>query len=149
MRNVLMMTAMLFVAGCATDDATSAIEPEITITQLSRVAEGTQYDTGPVSAHFAVEVRNPTTEPFHLDRVDVQSLGGGAYDLPPHSQAFDITIAPKESRSIDFWAPANVSNPTVSGANGPLTIRAMLQFDAAGKKFQKVVVQNISAVGGN
>lgn len=149
MRNALTMAVLVFVFGCATNDATSAIEPEISIAQLSRVAEGTQYDAGPLSAHFAVEVRNPTTAPLHLDRVAVQSIGGGAYDLPSHSQAFDVTIAPKESRSVDFWAPAYVANPTVSGANGPVTIRAMLEFDAAGKKFQKVVVQNISAAGGN
>ncbi len=148
MRNLLMLTALL-AFGCATNDATSAIEPEITIAQLSRVPEGMRYDTGPVSAHFAVEVRNTTTAPLHLDRVAVQSIGGGAYDLPSHSQAFNVTIAPKESRSVDFWAPAYVSNPTVAGANGPVTIRAILEFDAAGKKFQKVVIQNISPAGGN
>jgi hypothetical protein len=149
MRNILMMTALLLAFGCATNSAPPAGEPEVTLVQLSRVAEGTQFDTGPVSAHFAVEVRNPTTAPLHLDRVAVQSIGGGAYDLPSYSQAFDVTIAPKESRSVDFWAPAYVTNPTVSGTNGPVTIRAMLELDAAGKKFQKVVVQNISSAGGN
>lgn len=147
MRNVLMLTALLLASGCATNDATSASDPEISIAQLSRVAEGMQYDTGPVTVHFAVEVRNPTTDPLRLDRVDVQSIGGGAYNLSSHSQAFDVTIAPKESRSVDFWAPANAS-PTVAGANGPVTIRAMLEFDAAGKKFQKVVIQSISPAGG-
>ena len=39
--------------------------------------------------------------------------------------------------------------PVVSGSNGPVTIRAMLELDAAGKKFQKVVVQNINLAGGN
>ena len=149
MRNILLISALLFAASCATDDYMSSTEPEISIAQLSRAAEGTQYDTGPLSAHFAVEVRNPTSESLHLDRVDVQSMGGGAYDLRPHSQAFDVTIAPKESRSVEFWAPAYVSMPTVAGANGPVTIRATLAFDAAGKKFQKVVIQNISSIAGN
>lgn len=149
MRNVLMMTVLLLAAGCATSDATSANEPDVTLVQLSRVAEGMQYDTGPVSVHYGVEVRNPTAAPMHLDRVTVQAIGGGAYDLPSHSQAFDVTIGPKESRSVDFWAPARVVNPAVSGSNGPVTIRAMLELDEAGKKFQKIVVQNISPAGGN
>jgi hypothetical protein len=148
MRNLLMMSALLFALGCATNNATSANEPDVTLVQLSRVAEGMQYDTGPVSAHFGVEVRNPTDAPIHLDRVTVQTIGGGAYDLPSHSQAFDVAIGPKESKSVDFWAPARVVNPVVSGSNGPVTIRAMLDLDAAGKKFQKVVVQNISPAGG-
>src|ERR1700686_1555810 len=108
MRNLLMMTAILLPLGCATSGATSANEPDVTLVQLSRVAEGMQYDTGPVSAHFGIEVRNPTDAPIHLDRVTVQSLGGGAYDLPSHSQAFDVAIGPKQSRSVDFWAPARV-----------------------------------------
>jgi hypothetical protein len=149
MRNVLMMTAILFVSGCATSGGTSGIEPEIALVQLSRVAEGTQYDTGPVSVHYGVEVRNPTDAPLRLLRVSVQSVGGGAYDLPAHSQAVDVTIAPKETRSVDFWARAYVANPVVSGSNGPVTIRATLEFDAAGTKFQKIVIQNISAVGGS
>ncbi len=150
MRNLLMMTALLsFAAGCASSDATSSIEPEITLVQLSRVAEGMRSDTGPVSVHYGVEVRNPTDAPIHLDRVSVQSIGGGAYDLPAHSQGFDVTIAPKESKSVDFWAPAYVVNPAASGANGPVTIRATVELDAAGKKFQKISMQNISPAGGN
>ena len=149
MRNLLTITALLLIFGCATSDTPSSTEPELALVQLSRVAEGTQYDTGPVSVHFGVEVRNPTGAPIHLDRVSVQSIGGGAYDLPTHSQAFDVTIAPKETRAVDFWAPARVTNPAVSGANGPVTLRGTLEFDAGGKKFQKVVVQNISSPGGS
>jgi hypothetical protein len=150
-RNLLMMTALLsFAAACASSDATtSSIEPEITLVQLSRVAEGMRSDIGPVSVHYGVEVRNPTDGPIHLDRVSVQSIGGGAYDLPAHSQGFDVTIAPKESKSVDFWAPAYVVTPAASGANGPVTIRATLELDAAGKKFQKISMQNISPAGGN
>ena len=153
MKNILMMSAFLFAFGCATsDDATTAAassEPEVTLAQLSRVAEGTQYDSGPVSVHYGVEVRNPTETPMHLDRVSVQSIGGGAYDLRPYSQAFDVMIEAKATRTIDFWAPAYVANPTVSGANGPVTIRATLELDSAGKKFQKIVMQNIASLTGN
>ncbi len=145
-----MMTALLsFAAGCASSDATSSIEPEVTLVQLSRMAEGTQYDTGPVLVHYRVEVRNPTDAPIRLERVSVQSIGGGAYDLPEHSQGFDVTIASKETRSVELWAPASVANPALSGSNGPVTIRATLDLDAAGKKFQKISMQNISPAGGN
>ena len=149
MRNLLMMTALLFAVRCASSDATSSIEPEVTLVQLSRVAEGMRSDTGPVSVHYGVEVRNRTDAPIHLDRVSVQSIGGGAYDLPAHSQAFDVTIASKETKSVDFWAPAYVAMPAASGANGPVTIRATVELDAAGKKFQKISMQNVSPAGGN
>jgi len=38
---------------------------------------------------------------------------------------------------------------TVAGTNGPVTLRAMLEFEASSKKFQTVVVQNIAPAGGN
>ena len=44
--------------GCATNSAAPGPEPDINIYQLSRVAAGTEHDTGPVSAQFAVEVKN-------------------------------------------------------------------------------------------
>src|SRR5882672_4362635 len=86
MRNLLMTALLSFAAGCASSDTASSIEPEITLVQLSRVAEGMRSDTGPVSVHYGVQVRNTTDAPIHLDRVSVQSIGGGAYDLPAHSQ---------------------------------------------------------------
>ncbi len=148
MRNTMMLTALLFAFGCATNDATPGSDPEITLIQLSRVAEGTQYDTGPITAQFAVEVKNTLTEPLRLSRVGLQSIGGGAYTLAPYSQAFNETILPGETRRVSFFAPAYVAIPTVGSANGPVTLRGTLDFDTGGKKFQKIVVQNIGATGG-
>jgi hypothetical protein len=38
---------------------------------------------------------------------------------------------------------------TVAGTNGPVTVRGTLEFESEGKKFQKIVVQNIAPAGGN
>lgn len=149
MRSVLTLTALLLVFGCATNDATSSgPEPDVTVMQLSRVAEGTQYDTGPVSTQYAVEVKNTTPAPLHLSRVAVQSIGGGSYTLRPYSQAFNETIGTGETKRVTFWAPAYVAIQTVAGANGPVTLRATLDLDAGGKKFQKIVVQDVQPNGG-
>jgi len=149
MRTILISTALLFVLGCATDSAPSGPEPDAAIIQLSRVPEGTQYDTGPVSAHYAVEVKNTLAEPVTLRRVAVQSIGGGSYTLPAYSQGFNETIAPGETKRVSFWAPAYVAMQTVAGANGPVTLRGTLQFESGSRQFQKIVVQNIAPEGGN
>jgi hypothetical protein len=147
-RIVLALTLFLAAFGCATSDTPAGPEPEVNLIQLSRVAEGTQYDTGPVSAHYAVEVKNTLAEPVSLRRVSLQSIGGGAYTLPAYSQGFNETIAAGVTKRVSFWAPAYVSTETVSGANGPVTLRGTLEFEAAGRKFQKVVVQNVQSEGG-
>jgi len=147
MRTAVTLTALFLLAACATDSAAPGPEPDINIYQISRVAAGTEHDTGPVSAQFAVEVKNKLTEPLSLRRVAVQSIGGGAYTLRPYSQSFNETIAPGETKRVSFWAPAFVDMNTVGGANGPVTLRASLEFEAGGKKFQKVEVQNVGTMG--
>ncbi|MGH9423389.1 MAG: hypothetical protein ACRD3J_25675 [Thermoanaerobaculia bacterium] len=154
MRTFLMLTALLLVFGCATDgamddSASSGPGPEIALMQLSRVAEGTQYDTGPVSTQYAVDVKNTLAAPLQLRRVSVQSIGGGSYTLPPHSQGFNETIEPGATKRVTFWAPAYVAVQTVAGANGPVTVRGTIEFESEGKKSQKIVVQNIAPAGGN
>src|SRR5258708_4754732 len=147
MRTVLMLTAVLLAIGCATNDAAPGAEPDVTLIQLSRVAEGTQYDTGPISAQYAVVVKNTMTEPLKLRHVNMQSIGGGSYTLPSYSQGFNESILPGETKQVSFWAPAYVSMQTVAGANGPVTLRATLEFEAASREFQKVVIDNGGPAG--
>jgi hypothetical protein len=149
MRNAVILPLVLVVFGCATNNAASGPEPEVELIQLSRVAEGTQYDTGPVTVQYAAEVKITTPDPLRLTRVGLQSIGGGSYSLRPYSQGFNEMIAPGETKSVTFWAPGFVAIQTVAGANGPVTLRGTLDFDRAGKMFQKVVVQNIAPAGGN
>jgi len=146
MRTVLTLSALLLLFGCATNSAPGP-EPDVNIYQISRVAPGMEHDTGPVSAQFAVEVKNTMTQPLSLRRVAVQSLGGGSYTLPSYSQAFNETIAPGETKRVAFWAPAFISMNTVAGANGPVTLRASLEFESGGRKFQKIEVQNVGTLG--
>src|SRR5258706_7528698 len=93
MRTVSMLAVLLLALGCASGGAPSGPEPEVTLIQLSRVAEGTQYDTGPVTTHYAVEVKNTTAEPLQLRRVTVQSIGGGSYTLSLHFHGLHETIS--------------------------------------------------------
>jgi len=147
MRTALTLTALLIAAGCATTSTAPGPEPDINIYQVSRVAVGTEHDTGPISTQFAVEVKNKLAEPLSLRRVALQSIGGGSYTLPSYSQAFNETIAPGETKRVAFWAAAYVSMNTLAGANGPVTLRAAVDFEAGGKKFQKVEVQNVGTMG--
>jgi hypothetical protein len=146
MRVAWTLTALLIVAGCATN-STSGPEPEINIYQISRVPYGTQHDIAPISTQFVVQVKNTLPEPLTVRRVEVQSIGGGAYTLPSYSQAFNQTIEPGATNRVSLWAPAVVTLNTTLGANGPVTLRLAVEFEAGGKKFQKIEVQNVGAMG--
>ena len=48
---------------------------------------------------------------------------------------------------VEFWAPASIDDPTILGANGPVTIRLTLYYETAAGTFQSIVVQQVQAGG--
>jgi len=138
-------------AGCASSTSESGlgharvnlIEPEVTFTQTNVVAEVARDITGNVPVRYQVRVANKSGEPITLTRIDVQSLGAGAYTLIPQSRPFKQKIAPDHFEVVEFWAPAYIGDPTVYGANGPVTLRAVAHFDSPVGQFQSIVVQQV------
>ena len=73
-------------------------------------------------------------------------MGYGAYTLPSFSRAYDQRIDAGASEVFDLWGSAT-TDPTITGANGPVTIRTVAQFDSSAGRFQTVVVQQVHASG--
>jgi hypothetical protein len=111
-------------------------EPEVTIEQTSAVP---RQLFGPISLRYLVEVRNVAKEPLTLKRIDLNSIGVGAYNVGPMSRPFDVTIDPGKDVTVEMVGNGNVAISTVSGANGPVTLHLVLLFDSAAGSFQTVV----------
>ena len=136
------LAAML--VGCASANSKAQLtEPEVTFTQTSVVAEVARHVTGNIPVHYQVRVANKSGEPITLTRIDVQSMGAGAYALVPQSTPFKQQIAPDHFEVVEFWVPAIIQDATVYGANGPVTLRAVAHFDSPVGQFQSVVVQQV------
>ncbi len=148
MTRVALATALILI-GCssAAPDSKQAPsdEPAITITQLSTVATAARNVTGNIPVQYRVEVTNTAPDPITLKRIDVQSIGYGAYTLPPVTQGFDVPIGVGQSRSVDFWAPAVIENASISGANGPVTLRVNAHYLTATGAKQTISVQQVHA----
>jgi hypothetical protein len=124
------------------------LQPEIQVVQLSNVASAARHMTGGVSVQYRIAIRNPRNEAIYIRRLDMMSVGMGAYTLPTFSRAFDDVLAPNETKTLDVWAPAVIDDTTIVGANGPVTLRAIVLFKGTdGKQWQTVVVQQVSAAG--
>lgn len=117
-------------------------DPEIEVVQLSSVADAARNNSGTLPVQFRVTIHNTTKIPLQLKRIDLQSLGYGAYSLAPFSRAFNDVIDVGESKATDLWTTGAV-NSTISGANGPVTIRAIVQFESSEGRFQTVLVQQV------
>jgi hypothetical protein len=147
--------AVLLLAGCGSSGSTSSgksaadlnlVEPEVQITQLNEVAQAARYQRGPISVHYQVRVANRSSEPITLDRIDVQSVGYGSYSLAPNPAtiAMNLQVQPDHYEVTDFWTSARVDIPSMTGANGPVSVRATAHFDSPAGKFQTISVQQIN-----
>jgi hypothetical protein len=142
------MTALISCASAAPDSSKAPLdEPQIQITQLSNIGEAARHMTGAISVRYRVDVENRASTPITLKRIDIVSIGAGAYNLRPTSVPFGEQLNPGESRSVQFWAPASIDDPTILGANGPVTLRLTVYYETPGGTAQTIVVQQVQAGG--
>jgi hypothetical protein len=123
------------------------LEPEIAISQISSVPAAAEHVGGGLPIRYRLRVMNRSDEEITLKRVTVQSVGIGAYTIPPTSQPFSKKVVPDGFEVMEFWIPAFVEHNTTLGANGPVTLRLTLQFDSAVGMFQETVIRQVSAAG--
>jgi hypothetical protein len=140
-------TLILLLPACASTSKPAGPEPELLIQQVSNIPEAARYVTGRISVQYAMAVKNVTPAPLQLKRIDVQSIGYGAYSLAPTSLPFDVAIAPGETKVVQFWGAAFIDSSTIMGANGPVTLRAVAQFDSANGPVRTTVVQQVHETG--
>jgi hypothetical protein len=142
------MTALIGCASAAPDAKQAPLdEPQIQITQISNIGEAARHMTGGLPVQYRVDVENRAKTPITIKRIDVVSIGAGAYNLRSTSAPFNERLNPGESRPVQFWAPATIDDPTILGANGPVTIRLTLYYDTPAGTFQSIVVQQVQAGG--
>jgi hypothetical protein len=143
--------AVLVISGCTSTKSDSGLgrakvvvaEPEIVITQVSQVPAAARYISGGLPVKYQVRVANHAKESITLTRLDLQTMGDGAYTLNPTSRPFKMKVAPDGLEAAEFWVPAVINDVTVYGANGPVTLRCVAQFDSPMGQFQHVVVQQV------
>ena len=142
----------LLLIGCAStapqQKRAAVSEPEIRISQLSNISEAARHISGGISVQYQVEVANRANAPITIKRIDVISLGTGAYSLRPTSYPFDKPLAVGEATALTFWVPAFIDDPTIIGANGPVSVRLTLQYDTPAGRTQSIVVQQVHAMSG-
>lgn len=121
--------------------------PGLEIRQISAVPSAASHVEGGLPVQYAFLVQNRAGQPITLKRVNLVSMGYGAYDVQA-SMPFKTVVQPGQTEMVQFWAAANVGNTSLVGANGPVTLRVTAQFDSPMGQFQEVVVQQVNATNG-
>jgi hypothetical protein len=142
MRNIL-ASALLFAAACASTSQTrpaDIAQPEISV----RSAGPVYISQSSTPLTIEVTVTNKANVPLAIKEVEVSSLGAEQYQIPPASRLYqNETVAPGETRTVSLSARA-VANDTRSRVGNPLQVRTFVRFEANGKTFREVVIEQFS-----
>ena len=123
------------------------IRPEITLTQLSGIPSAARHVDGGLPINYRIHVANKSSETITLKNVTVVSMGRGAYDVQQTSRPFKLAVKPDAFESADFWVAATADS-TITGANGPVTMRVVAHFDSPVGQFDEIVIQQVNGMSG-
>lgn len=137
--------AFLVLAACASQvkPTASLPDPPVAIEQLSSVSLAARNITGGITLHYLVRVQNVAGQPVTLRRIDMNSIGYGSYSVDQTSRPFNVTIDPQKQAEVEIWTSGQIVDASLTGANGPVTLRAVLWFDSPVGSLQTVVIQQV------
>jgi hypothetical protein len=108
---------LLLLAGCASaqDDAPNV---SLHLAQYESAPNAFLYG-GPVNVRYSLSVANRTNDPVTLTRLEIRTVGSGAYTIRPTSTQINIDLAPGQEKTIPLslwptpeaatWPPRNRS----------------------------------------
>jgi len=139
----------IFLAACGSTGSTGSPGSPAVEVHLAQVGSSTDvfYLRGPIALQYVVEVTNPTAETLTLRRLDLQSVGEGAYYLRTGSVPMNEKVLPNGTTAIKVqaWGTSRGGRLTV---NEPVTMRITAQFDDShGSRFQRIATENLSQFG--
>lgn len=149
MRRLLsvLLLLLLALAGCASDPAANAArpagiaEPQITFAQRG----GEIYFGGgeEASVNFDVEITNRANVPLLVREVEVSSPEMMQYQITRSLRAYNETIPPGETRTLQLTARAVTSSTARRQYDEPLSLRGLVRFEAGGQRFLEIVRQRV------
>lgn len=145
MKKTLPILAILVIAGCASQSTNAKVniaDPHVTIEQLSSVPLVAEHVTGGVPVQYRMAITNNAQIPITLKRVNIRSMGEGAYVVQPSSKPYALKIDPGATEMIELWVPTTAV-PSVAGANGAVALQLRTEYDSSLGTFQNVTVSQV------
>ena len=142
----LLAPLLLLAAACASasgDRPADIAKPDITVRQAGSIFFGSTT-SAPVS--LDVHITNNATVPLRVREIEVRSPGMMQYTLARESKTFNETIAPGQSRTLGLVATAYANN-TSRQISEPLSVQAIVRFEANGRGFREIVLERLAGPG--
>jgi hypothetical protein len=142
--------ALLIAASCASTPSGPVAQiprPKVAIFTRTDLTESPSVPSG-VPVHYEIRITNEAEIPITLKRVDLDALAGGGFQVESKTRIYDLTIAPAETRSVDFDTTAYIDDPRGFESRQPVGLRVVTLFDTAQGKLQSVTQQRVGMGAG-
>ena len=138
------LVAGLFLVACASSNQTKGPNVTVQLQPLGTVSNIFYY-RGPINVQYRVAVTNPTNQPLTLTRLDLQTIGSGAYALRANGTPMNVKIAPNGTTefTISVWGYARGG---YLASSEPVTLRGTAYFQGPSGSFLKLFNENISPI---
>lgn len=150
MKRLPLLLLVLAAVACSSGKSQRAeiIRPEIDIRQLVGPSD-LAYPRGIMEIQYEVRVANRSSEPITLRRIDVQSVGTGAYTLRREFFPFNEVIQPDQYKTVTFWVKAWARGRVAgAGSNEPVTVRGIASFESPVGEFNQIFQRDLSQFPG-
>jgi hypothetical protein len=98
MRAALLVVILLAACSSVTQDDTNAQNVALHLAQYEGAPDAYIYG-GQVNVRYSLSVANRTKEPVTLTRIEIRTIGSGAYTIRPTSTQVNIDLVPGEQKN--------------------------------------------------
>jgi hypothetical protein len=141
-----MLPTLLVTFACVSGQRPSEIpQPQIQIRQVGGPESTgvTRNLTGGMPVRLQITVANPSSKTIRVEKLEIHSVGMGAFEVPNASRPVNQSIASGQAGLIDFWTAA-YSQGSISGPAGPVTLRLTLYFSSDLGDFREVYTETVN-----
>ncbi len=146
MKSAVSALALAFLlTACASSNNSNGPNVAVQLAQVSSTND-VFYFRGPVNVQYQVQITNPTNQPLTLTRLDLQTIGTGAYSLRANGTPMNLKVPPNATTAylISVWG---YSRGGYLASSEPVTIRGTAYFQGPNGSFVRLFNQNISQYG--
>lgn len=146
MRFHLILASLFLIVSCSSSSDPVQQSGEERLLLPNVVQRGSLFfgssDSAPIN--LDVNIWNGAGQNVRIRRIAVDTPGMAEYYLQNSSRAFDVELAPRESKAFPVFATAvaRVRRPT---GMEPLQVRLMIDFDMAGKSRREIFLVQAEA----
>ena len=145
MKTAVAFLCALVVVACASNRQSSGPNVTVHLAQTNS-ANDIFYFAGPVAIQYQVSVANPTNQQLTLERLDLRTIGPGAYSLRTAPTPMNLTVPPNGTSvfNISVWGRAHGG---YLRATEPVTIQGTAYFRGPSGSFVRIFTENLSQMG--